>query len=143
MLCWTSSLLVIVMVTGTPTLTVVPPTAVKTSCLLPSGPVMVASSGPTTRKLRAWAADWPWTAEYVVPGTGMVNFKAAFEYMKAIGFAGSFLHYSEYFVSVPGAKAPVSLLRPNVPTEVPKDLYIANLRRDHDFYAKLIADAGF
>ena len=87
--------------------------------------------------------DWPWTAEYVVPGTGMVNFKAAFEYMKAIGFSGSFLHYSEYFVNVPGSANPVTLLRPNVPKEVPKELYIANLRRDHDFYAKLIADAGF
>ena len=73
----------------------------------------------------------------------MVNFKAAFEYMKAIGFSGSFLHYSEYFVNVPGSANPVSLLRPNVPKEVPKELYIANLRRDHDFYAKLIADAGF
>jgi L-ribulose-5-phosphate 3-epimerase len=87
--------------------------------------------------------DWPWAAEYVVPGTGMVNFKAAFEYMKAIGFAGPFLHYSEYFVNVPGATQPVSLLRPNVPKEVPKDLYISNLRRDHDFFAKLLAETGF
>lgn len=87
--------------------------------------------------------DWPWTAEYVVPGTGMVNFKAAFEYMKAIGFAGSFLHYTEYFVSVPGAKQPVSLLRPNVPKEVPKELYISSLRRDYDFYVKMLAQAGF
>jgi sugar phosphate isomerase/epimerase len=57
--------------------------------------------------------DWPWAAEYVVPGTGMVNFSAVFQYMKSIGFAGSFLHYSEYFVSVPGVTQPVSLLRPN------------------------------
>lgn len=87
--------------------------------------------------------DWPWTAEYVPPGAGMVNFKAAFEYMKAIGFAGSFLHYSEYFVNVPGAKQPVSLLRPNVPKDVPKDLYIASLRRDHDFFSQMLVDAGF
>jgi hypothetical protein len=87
--------------------------------------------------------DWPWAAEYVVPGTGMVNFPAAFQYMKSIGFCGSFLHYSEYFVSVPGAAHPVSLLRPNVPKEVPKDLYVASLRRDHQFFAKLLADAGF
>jgi len=87
--------------------------------------------------------DWPWTAEYVAPGTGMVNFKAAFEYMKAIGFAGSFLHYSEYFVNVPGAKEPVSLLRPNIPKDVPKELYIGSLRRDFDFYSKMLADAGF
>jgi sugar phosphate isomerase/epimerase len=84
--------------------------------------------------------DWPWTAEYVVPGTGMVNFKAAFQYMKAIGFAGSFLHYSEYFVNVPGAKEPVSLLRPNVPKEVPKALYISSLRRDYDFYVRMLAE---
>jgi sugar phosphate isomerase/epimerase len=82
--------------------------------------------------------DWEWTADYVVPGTGMVNFKAAFDYMKAIGFAGSFLHYSEYFVNVPGSKEPVSLLRPNVPKEVSKDLYIKNLRRDFDFYSKFL-----
>ena len=87
--------------------------------------------------------DWPWTAEYVVPGTGMVNFKAAFQYMKAIGFAGSFLHYSEYFVNVPGVKQPVSLLRPNVPKDVPKELYISSLRRDYDFYSKMLAQAGF
>src|SRR5262245_32389338 len=87
--------------------------------------------------------DWPWTAEYVVPGTGMVNFKAAFEYMKTIGFAGSFLHYSEYFVEVPGASKPVSLLRPNVPREVPKELYISCLRRDNDFFSKMLTQAGF
>jgi hypothetical protein len=73
----------------------------------------------------------------------MVHFKAAFDYMKAIGFAGSFLHYSEYFVNVPGAKEPVSLLRPNVPTVVSKELYISSLRRDYDFYSKLLAQAGF
>jgi hypothetical protein len=77
-----------------------------------------------------------------VPGTGMVNFKMAFEYMKATGFAGSFLHYSEYFVNVPGVAEPVSLLRPTVPTVVPKDLYIASIRRDHEFFTKLMAAAG-
>jgi sugar phosphate isomerase/epimerase len=87
--------------------------------------------------------DWPWTAEYVVPGTGLVNFKMAFEYMKSIGFAGSFLHYSEYFLNVPGAKEPVSLLRPAVPKEVPKDLYIASVKRDYEFYKKLMADVGY
>ena len=87
--------------------------------------------------------DWPWTAEYVVPGTGMVNFKAAFEYMKAIGFAGSFLHYSEYFVTPPGAKKPVSLLRPNVPKDLPKELYVSSLHRDFDFYSTMLREAGF
>ena len=87
--------------------------------------------------------DWPWTAEYVVPGTGMVNFSAAFQYMKSIGFAGSFLHYSEYFVTSPGTGQPVSLLRPKVPSDVPKDLYVSSLRRDHDFFSKLLADVGY
>jgi hypothetical protein len=82
-------------------------------------------------------------AEYVVPRTGMVNFKAAFEYMNAISFAGSFLHYSEYFVNVPGAKEPVSLLWPNVPKDVPKDVYVSSLRRDFDFYSKFLTRAGF
>ena len=63
--------------------------------------------------------------------------------MKAIGFAGSFLHYSEYFVAAPGVTHPVSLLRPNVPKEVPKDLYINSLRRDYDFFVKHLKDAGF
>jgi sugar phosphate isomerase/epimerase len=99
---------------------------------IPQGP---RRSDPST--------DWPWTADYVVPGTGMVNFKAAFEYMKSIGFSGSFLHYSEYFVNVPGRQEPVSLLRPNVPKDVPKDLYIASLRRDYDFFAKMISQAGY
>lgn len=86
--------------------------------------------------------DWPWAAEYVIPGTGMVNFKTAFDYLKAIGFAGSFLHYSEYFVNVPGASKPVSILRPKVPEEMSKEIYISNVRRDHDFYASLIAEAA-
>jgi sugar phosphate isomerase/epimerase len=87
--------------------------------------------------------DWPWTAEYVVPGTGMVNFKMAFEYMKAINFCGSFLHYTEYFVNVPGASQPTSLLRPNVPKEVPKDLYIASVKRDYEFFVQQLKVAGF
>jgi hypothetical protein len=60
-----------------------------------------------------------------------------------MGFAGSFLHYSEYFVTVSGAKQPVSLLRPNIPKDVPKELYIRSLRRDYDFYSKMLAQAGF
>ena len=87
--------------------------------------------------------DWPWAAEYVVPGTGMVPFKMAFEYMKAINYCGSFLHYSEYSVNVPGAAQPISLLRPNVPVEVPKALYIASVKRDYEFFTKLLADVGF
>jgi len=88
------------------------------------------------------SSDWPWTAEYVVPGTGMVNFKAAFDYLKAIGFAGSFLHYSEYFVDVPGASQPVSILRPRVPQDMSKEIYISNVRRDHEFYTKLVENAA-
>ena len=71
-----------------------------------------------------------------------MNFKAAFEYLKAIGFAGSFLHYSEYFAEVPG-KGPVSLLRPDVPRVVSKAQYIAALRRDKEFYSNVMAAAGF
>jgi hypothetical protein len=37
----------------------------------------------------------------------------------------------------------VTLLRPNVPKEVPKALYISSLRRDYDFYVRMLADAGF
>jgi L-ribulose-5-phosphate 3-epimerase len=87
--------------------------------------------------------DWPWAAEYVRPGTGMVNFKMAFEYMKAMNYCGSFLHYSEYFVDVPGNPQPLSLLRPNVPKEIPKDVYIASVRRDYEFFSKLLKDVGY
>jgi sugar phosphate isomerase/epimerase len=85
--------------------------------------------------------DWEWTAEYVVPGTGMVNWKMVFDYLKAIQFAGPFLHYSEYFVEVPG-KGPISLLRPDVPKVVSKEQYIEAIRRDHEFFTKLMADEG-
>ena len=85
--------------------------------------------------------DWPWTAEYVVPGTGMVPFKMAFEYMKQIGFAGPFLHYSEYFVDLPDGKS-ASLLRPQIPAVISKDQYIANVKRDYEFYSKLMTEAG-
>lgn len=89
------------------------------------------------------STDWPWTAEYVVPGTGMVNFPDHFAYLKSINYAGSILHYSEYFVDVPGATQPVSILRPNVPKDMPKDVYITNVRRDFDFYTQTLAHAGF
>jgi hypothetical protein len=35
------------------------------------------------------------------------------------------------------------LLRPNVPKDLPKELYITSLRRDYDFYSTLLAQAGF
>jgi len=63
--------------------------------------------------------------------------------MKAINYCGSFLHYSEYFVNVPGRPQPVSLLRPNVPSEVPKTLYIASVKRDYEFFSRLLKDVGF
>ena len=73
----------------------------------------------------------------------MVPFKMAFEYMKTINYCGSFLHYSEYFVSVPGVARPVSLLRPNVPKEVPKELYVASIKRDYEFFTRQLTDVGF
>ncbi len=86
--------------------------------------------------------SWPWTAEYVVPGTGMVNFQDHFAYLKSIGYAGPLIHYSEYFIDVPGASKPANLLQPNIPTEMPKELYISNVRRDCEFYSKTLAGAG-
>jgi hypothetical protein len=62
--------------------------------------------------------------------------------MKAMNYCGSFLHYSEYFVSAPGKPQPVSLLRPMVPSEVPKDLDIASVGRDYEFFTKLLKDVG-
>jgi hypothetical protein len=36
-----------------------------------------------------------------------------------------------------------SQVRPNVPKEVPKELYISCLRRDYDFFSKMLTQAGF
>jgi sugar phosphate isomerase/epimerase len=91
------------------------------------------------------SADWPWAAEYVVPGEGMVNFKSAFQYLKSITFAGPIFTYHEYFVEVPGAAQPVNMLgasMPNFKLEMPKAQYVSCLRRDREFYTRLMADVG-
>jgi sugar phosphate isomerase/epimerase len=88
-------------------------------------------------------ASWPWAAEWVKPGEGMVNFKAAFESLKLIGFSGPIHVFQEYRVDVPGRDARVNLLGNAIgtPLQMPREMFIGYLRRDQEFYSKLMAGA--
>jgi hypothetical protein len=44
---------------------------------------------------------------------------------------------------VSGASQPINIPRPNVSKDMPKELYISNVRRDYDFYSKTMTEAGF
>jgi L-ribulose-5-phosphate 3-epimerase len=91
--------------------------------------------------------SWPWAAEWVKPGDGMVNFKAAFQSLRQIGFTGPIHVFNEYRVDVPGLPDQVNLLGKSTATtntrglEMPRDMFIGILRRDHEFYMKLMTDA--
>jgi L-ribulose-5-phosphate 3-epimerase len=88
---------------------------------------------------------WSWAAEWVAPGEGMVNFKSAFESLKLIGFSGPIHVFYEYFVDVPGVTAPVNLLGAAIGSyklEMPRAQYVSYLRRDQEFYSRLMTKAG-
>ena len=89
--------------------------------------------------------DWPWTAEYVAPGQGMVNFKSAFEYLKSINFSGPIYIYFTYWVDVPGLAKPLDMWGgPVGQFQMPmtKSQYLSYLRRDRDFFESLMKSAG-
>jgi L-ribulose-5-phosphate 3-epimerase len=88
--------------------------------------------------------SWAWAAEWVAPGDGMVNFKATFESLKTIGFTGPIHVFNEYFVYVPTVADPINMLGAGIGTyklQMPKELYVDYLKRDFDFYSKLMTDA--
>jgi L-ribulose-5-phosphate 3-epimerase len=88
--------------------------------------------------------SWPWAAEWVAPGDGMVNFKSTFESLKLTGFTGPIHVFNEYFVDVPTVADPVNMLGAAIGTyklQMPKELYVDYLKRDFDFYTKLMTDA--
>jgi sugar phosphate isomerase/epimerase len=86
-----------------------------------------------------------WSAEMVPGGEGMVDFAGMLSYFKSVGFTGPVELYQEYSVTVPGVPQPVNMLGTNFGTwklEMPKSQYISLLKRDVQFYSKVMADAG-
>jgi hypothetical protein len=82
----------------------------------------------------------------MVPGgEGMVDFSGMLSYFKSVGFAGPVELYQEYSVTVPGVAQPVNMLGTDFGKwrlEMPKSEYISLLKRDVQFYSKVMADAG-
>jgi sugar phosphate isomerase/epimerase len=86
-----------------------------------------------------------WSAEMVPGGEGMVDFSGMLSYFKSVGFAGPVELYQEYSVTVPGVAQPVNMLGTDFGKwrlEMPKSEYISLLKRDVQFYSKVMADAG-
>jgi hypothetical protein len=73
----------------------------------------------------------------------MVNFKAAFQSLKQIGFTGPIHAFHEYRVDVTGQDAQVNMLGSPIGKglQMPRETYIGYLRRDREFFSKLMADA--
>jgi len=97
------------------------------------------------RRLDAGLGEWPWQTEFVRPGDGMVNFAAAFSYLKAIRFSGPIETYYEYKVEVPGRAAPVDMLGTDFgkwQLEMPREMFVSLLKRDVDFYKAAYAKAA-
>ena len=94
------------------------------------------------RRPDAPTGAWPWEAEFVPPGQGMVNFRDMFAYFKSVGFDGPVEVYYEYMVTLAGGRQ-MNMLGTNRGTwelEMPKAQFIALLKRDLDFYRALFRD---
>lgn len=88
---------------------------------------------------------WPWTAEFVPPGQGMVNFRDMFAYFKSTGFAGPIEVYYEYNVTLADGRS-MNLLGTNYGTwrlEMPKAQFIGYLKRDLGFYRALLREVDW
>jgi L-ribulose-5-phosphate 3-epimerase len=87
---------------------------------------------------------WPWWEEWVVPGTGMVNFRDIFAYFKKFGFSGPIEVYYQYMVRI-GSRNSGDLMNMlgkgfgKWQLEIPKPQYIALLKRDLQFYRNVCA----
>lgn len=89
---------------------------------------------------------WPWFHEFVVPGTGMVNFPDFFTYFKSIGFTGPIETYFEYMAPIPGTSSTMNMLGTDYKKwklEVPEDYFLSLLKRDVQFYRGQLKTAGF
>jgi sugar phosphate isomerase/epimerase len=89
---------------------------------------------------------WPWSHEFVVPGTGMVNFHDFLAYFKSIDFTGPIEVYYEYMAQIPGTTATMNMLGTDFrkwKLEVPEDYFLSLMKRDVDFYRNQLATVGF
>jgi len=85
-----------------------------------------------------------WSAEMVPGGEGMVDFKGMLDYFKSVGFAGPIELYQEYTIDVPG-REPLDMLGTDYGTwklEIPKARWLSLLKRDVNFYAGALRNAG-
>jgi sugar phosphate isomerase/epimerase len=81
------------------------------------------------------ANQYPWRHEFVVPGTGMVNFRDMFTYFKSVNFDGPMEMYYEYMVDLGNGQS-MNMLGDRIgwKLEMPKAQFISLLKRDVDFY---------
>lgn len=82
--------------------------------------------------------EYAWRNEFVVPGTGMVNFRDMFTYFKSVGFAGPMEVYYEYLVDLGNGRS-MNMLGSRIgwTLEIPRTQFISLLKRDVDFYRGL------
>ncbi len=95
-----------------------------------------------TRRSDPPADAWPWSAEFVPPGQGMVNFRDMLGYFKSVGFAGPVEVYYEYMVTLAAGRQ-MNMLGTNVGAwelEMPRAQFVTLLRRDLDFYRAVFRD---
>jgi L-ribulose-5-phosphate 3-epimerase len=89
------------------------------------------------------ANTWPWWQEWVMPGTGMVNFRDMFMYFKKFGFSGPIQVTYVHWVRVGGINSDLMNLNgqgyPKWKLEIPKAQFVAVLKRDLQFYRNLCA----
>lgn len=91
-----------------------------------------------TRDPGAAADAWPWRAEFVPPGQGMVNFRDNFSYFKSVAFAGPVEVYFEYMVDLGGGRS-TNMLGTDYgrwTLEMPRAQFVGLLSRDVAFYRR-------
>jgi sugar phosphate isomerase/epimerase len=83
--------------------------------------------------------QYPWVHEFVVPGTGMVNFRDIFSYFKSVNFDGPLEVYYEYMVDLGGGRS-MNMLGSRIgwKLEMPKAQFISLMKRDVDFYRSVL-----
>jgi sugar phosphate isomerase/epimerase len=79
--------------------------------------------------------QYAWRHEFVVPGTGMVNFRDIFNYFKSVDFDGPMEMYYEYMVDLGGGRS-MNMLGSRIgwKLEMPKAQFISLMKRDVEFY---------
>ena len=83
---------------------------------------------------------WPWIAQFVPPGQGMVNFRDVFTYFKSAGFSGPIEVYFEYMADLGNGQS-MNMLGTDYGTwklEMPKAQFVSLFKRDVQFYRNLM-----